>query len=193
MTERVTKPTAADWAQAAETWCLRTGWDAGELARRAGVSRTTVHHLRTGATRNPHLATLGRLAKAVGVSPCEFLAVSCGPSLAFNDPGRSDFDRRTNPCVREVAGERPELFDGWGREDWDELYSSFGVGGRLSPAGVETAAISINRRRETVHRLQVVLETHLADVAAGLVEKLYELVCPASPGMPNDEARMSKE
>lgn len=46
---------------------LRTGWSLEELAERAGVSRSTLHHLEHGTTQHPRLLTLHRLAKAFGV------------------------------------------------------------------------------------------------------------------------------
>ena len=42
--------------------------------------------------------------------------------------------------------------------------------------GALEIAQKINRKRETVHQLQVILETHHADVAAGLIANLYQLV-----------------
>ncbi|MGQ0633054.1 MAG: helix-turn-helix domain-containing protein [Planctomycetaceae bacterium] len=100
---------------------------------------------------------------------------SNGDSHAL-DAGRA-FDRATNPVVTAIAGEQPQLFVGWTLDEWDELYSQFGVGGPLSEQGVLTAAARINRHRETVYRLRIVLQTHLAQVADGLIETLYRQVC----------------
>lgn len=57
---------------------LRTGWSLEELAERAGVSRSTLHHLEHGTTQHPRLLTLHRLAKAFGVE-VEVLATPGAP------------------------------------------------------------------------------------------------------------------
>ncbi len=44
------------------------GWSQTELARRAGVSRTTLSHLEAGVTRSPSSPTLRRLARALDVT-----------------------------------------------------------------------------------------------------------------------------
>ena len=101
---------------------------------------------------------------------------SPGAVAVLQAAGRA-FDRATNPLVTRVAHERPGLFDGWTADDWDELYSQFGVGGALTEQGVHVAAARINGNRDTVYRLRIVLQTHLADVAAGLIDTLYRQVC----------------
>jgi hypothetical protein len=93
-----------------------------------------------------------------------------------NAQGSRLFDRATNNEISEVRHECPELFSGWTDEDWDELYSTFGEGGSLNQEGVVEFAQKINRKRETLHKLQVVLETHLCPVAVNLIETLYEMV-----------------
>lgn len=173
--------------EAIRTRCLEKGWDLRELARRAGVSRTTLHHLLSGATRRPHIATVSRLAAALGIrvdQPSRAAAVPpvgapSRPALAGSSDTRTDFDRRTNPAINEVCRTRPHLFGGWSGDEWDELYSTFGVGGNLSADGVVACAEAINDRRETTRKLHLVLETHLAGVAKGLVETLYGMICPA--------------
>jgi hypothetical protein len=88
------------------------------------------------------------------------------------------FDRRTNTEVDAVRRDLPELFANWAPADWDELYSEFGTGGRLSREGVVVAAQRMNRKRETVEQLHVVLETHLHEVAVNMIETLYRMVQP---------------
>ena len=169
--------------------CLRRGWDCGELAKRAGVSRTTVYHLERGQIAQPRRSTVGKIASALGLSAEELLNGPSGcPPAPANSRGRAawrspeaaahKFDRSTNPVVAEVCGERPELVAGWSQREWDELYSSFGTGGALTHSGVLRAAETINRKRETLRRLSILLETHLAEVAARMVHTLYEMVDP---------------
>ena len=162
--------------------CLRKGWNIGELARQAGVSRTTLYHLERGTTRKPRYPTVQGIVAALGISP-ESL---CEPSPKQPDQLRniSDrnthasrlFDRATNNEISEVHHEFPELFSGWTDEDWDELYSTFGEGGPLNHQGVVEFAQQMNCKRETLHKLQVVLETHLCPVAVNLIETLYGMV-----------------
>lgn len=104
-----------------------------------------------------------------------------------NRKSAAAFDRSTNPFVTQIAAERPGLFDGWSPDDWDELYSQFGVGGPLTEEGVLAATSRINLNRDAVYRLRIVMQTHLADVAAALVETLYRQVCVGSPGEPKSE------
>jgi transcriptional regulator with XRE-family HTH domain len=94
---------------------------------------------------------------------------------------RQVFDRLTNPVVTEVAADAPELFSGWSADDWDELYSQFATGGALREEGVRITAARINHDRETLYRLRVILQTHLADVAAGMVDTLYKLISVEPP------------
>lgn len=176
--------------------CLEKGWDLGELARRARVSRTTLHHLLSGATQRPHLSTLSRIAAALGV---ELDPDATGRTPAGQSPGggapragmgntpllKSDarFDRATNPAIEELLHTTPGLFSEWSHEEWDELYSTFGVGGNLTPDGAADCAQAINDRRETTRQLHLILETHLADVARRMIETLYEMVRPYSAGL----------
>ena len=182
-------------AQRIRGWCLKTGCDLGEMARRAGVSRTTVYHLLGGRTQRPHYSTLNKIAAALEI-PAERL--QGGESAPEPEPAgrvpravsieQRAFDRGTNPLIAEVCAERPELFTDWSPDDWDELYSTFGTGGPLSREGVTDAAERMNRQRETLQQLHVVLETHLADVAAEMVATLYRMVCPDASSTPDEPA-----
>jgi transcriptional regulator with XRE-family HTH domain len=158
--------------------CVVRGWDLGELARRAGVSRTTLYQLDRRRIRRPHSGTLGRIAAALGIPPSALWTEEAGasPQPALHVSAAEAFDRATNPAVAAVAAEQPGLFDRWKANDWAELYSTFGVGGELTPEGVVATAEAMNRKREVVQQLQVVLETHLADVAANVVATLYGMV-----------------
>jgi hypothetical protein len=92
-----------------------------------------------------------------------------------------------------VLRERPQLVAGWSHDEIDELHSLFGAGGALTPRGVELAAEAINRRREIVHKLQIVLETELREDAIKFVDLLYRMVQPPQlrgPGTaPSDDSR----
>jgi transcriptional regulator with XRE-family HTH domain len=167
--------------------CNRRGWSLGELARRAGVSRTTLHHLERSRTGRPHIETLRKIAIALDLPVGTLLgeepsaAHRAGFSASRRPPRDSlpqHFDAPTNPAVAEVMHEQPQLFAGWTQSDFDELVSLFGTGNGLTPRGVARAAESINRRRETIFKLQVVLETHLGKNAIEMIDMLYQLVPP---------------
>jgi transcriptional regulator with XRE-family HTH domain len=169
--------------------CIRRGWDLQEFADRAGLSRTTVYNLEHGRTARPHPTTFGKLAALLDLPVDELLAPqwrdgASPESTSFaGGHGPSAFDVATNPAVTDVMRERPELFAGWDRDDVAELYSLFGVGGELNHRGVVCAAEAINRKRETIRKLHVVLETHLRERAIDLIDLLYDLVrVPAGGG-----------
>ncbi|MFG0333454.1 MAG: helix-turn-helix domain-containing protein, partial [Maioricimonas sp. JB049] len=159
-----------------EAECRRRGWNIAELERRAGIARGTFYRMKRGETENPRRSTLKMLADALEMSVDDLVRGAradsrrgAGPFGTADGAEQRAFDRVTNPVVAIVEQERPRLFTGWSTDDWDELYSTFGTGGELNPQGVQAAAEAINRRRETVHRLHVVMETHLRDVAIELV------------------------
>jgi transcriptional regulator with XRE-family HTH domain len=176
-------------AQQIRAECVRRGWDVGELACRAGVSRTTLYHLAHGHTDRPRASTLKRIAAALGIDTDTLVGRPTDPESPrypvssrnrVSDRARWDaaaaFDRATNTAVAEVMHDRPDLFAGWSADDVDELYSLFGVGGQLTPRGVACAAEAINAKRETIHKLHVVLDTHLRERAVDLIDLLYEMV-----------------
>ena len=138
------------------------------------VSEQTGLHVRTirGILRGghtPHARTLHRLAEGLEVSVDEF----------FVDPAQllyRRFDRQTNPLVAEVVKDHKELFAGWSEADFDELHSRVGAGGALTAKGAMAAAGQMNRKREIHEKLDLLLESSQADVAAGILNVLYEKV-----------------
>jgi transcriptional regulator with XRE-family HTH domain len=158
----------------------RSGADLQRLAEQAGISRTTLYHLLEGHTSRPRASTLKALAEALQLSPDEFLDESSLFDATRKPLTPRNVDRVSNPEVTAVATERPTLFRDWSEEDWDELYSSFGTGGPLNRQGVVLSAERINRKRETIRRLHLVLETHLRVVAEELIDTLYRMVRPQS-------------
>ena len=181
-------PSVAQIARRIRACCMERGWDEVELARRADVSRTTLYHLRLGKIRRPRITTLNSLAEAFEITLEHFLWGQSEPlrHLASSRSSASgDFDRSTNQAVRQVRDEHPQLFVNWTDREWEELYSTFGVGGALNETGVLSNARQINESRRTRRQLDVVLETHLREVAAKMVESLYRMVVPegnVSPG-----------
>lgn len=183
MTDRPEKlgqiPSVAQLAKRIRACCMHRGWDEVELAQRSGVSRTTLYHLRNGNIKRPRITTLASLADAFELPLERFfwgeLNVAAPRAIASES---ITFDRRTNTQIQTVCDNHPELFSGWSETEWEELFSTFGVGGELSEEGVIESADRINQNRDVRYRLSVVLETHLRDVAVGMVESLYKLVTP---------------
>lgn len=171
-----------------ERYTREMGFD--ELVRRAGVSRSALAKLEADRTARPRPGTLRRIAKALDV-PLELLLGPAGqatPTLRPSARQAREFDRQTNPLVEQIAVECPALFRNWTQADWDELYSEFGVGGSLTREGVVARASSINSRRELIQKVQIVLETDLAEALAGIVDLFYRLTAARSsravPGKP---------
>jgi len=184
-------------AQTLQALRRERGWNMDRVASKAGISRTTLFHLENGVIRRPRASTLYRLAQALDV-PVERLfrrderpstgsqsgdpqwaespVVRATASRESADMASREFDRATNPIVGEVAAADPALFAGWTNDEWDELYSQFATGGALREEGVRITAARINHDRETLYRLRILLQTHLADVATGMVNTLYDLV-----------------
>ena len=171
-----------DWGGNIRRACLRRGWSHSELAARSGVSRSTIYQIQRGEVSQPQTSTLKRIADALNLEVTDLAGETLLPVSEERGIPQSarEFDRSTNHFVDTVYEECPNLFSGWSHSDWDELYSTFGTGGQLTPEGVTQTALRINRKREVIHRLNVLLETHLRDVAVGLIDTLYEMVTAAN-------------
>ncbi|OYW11048.1 MAG: hypothetical protein B7Z55_19900, partial [Planctomycetales bacterium 12-60-4] len=168
---------------------LRKGLNQEDLAQRAGVSRTTLHHLERGAVHRPRASTLSRLATVLELSPEELARgwkSAEGGSSADPQPleflsEQVAFDGATNPVVAEICEAEPDHFRGFTRADWEELSSQVGVGGGLTQEGVLEAASRIQRDRETMARLRLVLQTHLREPARQLIDALFQSVAILPP------------
>ena len=144
----------------------------------SGVAEQTGLHVRTvrgilRGDKKPHAQTLHRLAEGLGVAVEEF----------FVDPAQllyRRFDQQTNPVVAEVMEDHKELFHGWTETDFDELHSRVGAGGALTVDGALAAVQQMNRKRELHDKLDLLLESSQAEVAAGILNVLYEKVVVTS-------------
>jgi transcriptional regulator with XRE-family HTH domain len=144
------------------------GLTLSRVAEQTGLHLRTVRGLLRG-DKKPHAQTLHRLAEGLGVAVDEF----------FVDPAQliyRQFDRQTNPVVAEVMEDHKELFRGWTETDFDELHSRVGTGGALTAEGALAAVRQMNRRRELHDKLDLLLESSQAEVAAGILNVLYEKV-----------------
>lgn len=137
-----------------------------DLAKRTGLHIRTLRGL-LHANRRPHARTLHRLAHGLGVNVDEL----------FVDPSQliyRRFDRHTNPQVSRVMEDHKELFAGWGESDFDELHSRMGEGGALTREGALAAVRQMNAKRELHEKLDFLLESSHADIAADILDALYK-------------------
>ena len=144
------------------------GLTLSRVAEQTGLHVRTVRGVLHG-NKKPHARTLHRLAEGLGVDVDEF----------FVDPAQliyRRFDRRTNPLVANVIHDHKELFQGWTESDFDELHSRVGTGGALTVEGALAAVRQMNQKRELHEKLDLLLETSQAEVAAGILNVLYEQV-----------------
>ncbi len=148
------------------------GLTVSAVAEQTGLNVRTVRGILRGE-KKPHARTLHRLAEGLGVAVDEL----------FVDPAQllyRRFDRQTNPLVAEVIEEHKELFRGWTEADFDELHSRVGTGGALTVEGALAAAEQMNRRRQLHDKLDLLLESSQAEIAAGILNVLYEKIVVSS-------------
>jgi transcriptional regulator with XRE-family HTH domain len=136
------------------------------VAEQTGLHIRTVRGVLRG-DKKPHARTLHQLAEGLDVDVDElFVAPS---QLAYRR-----FNRRTNPLVSDVIEDHKELFQGWTETDFDELHSRVGAGGALTVEGAIAAVRQMNQKRELHEKLDLLLESSQAEVAAGILNVLYE-------------------
>jgi transcriptional regulator with XRE-family HTH domain len=136
------------------------------VAEACGLDQRTVSGI-LGGGKKPHPHTLHRLAEGLQVSIDEF----------FVDPAQllyRRFDQQTNPVVAEVLETNSELFEGWSLADFDELHSRVGTGGPLTVEGTLAAVGQMNQKRQLHEKLDLLLESSHAELAAGLIELLWQ-------------------
>ena len=167
---------------------IRKGWNQADLAALAGVSRTTLIHLERGTVQDPHATTLNKLAQALDL-PAEQLAKSSHHAPRDEHPHAEregyTFDLATNPALAEAAERDPDRFRGFTPADWQDLASHFGVGGGLTVAGALAAADRLQTDKATLHKLRLVLQTHLREPAQQLIDALYRSVEVTPCGVAN--------
>jgi transcriptional regulator with XRE-family HTH domain len=140
-----------------------------ELSERSGVSLRTIKKLLNTATSRPHARTLHVLAETLEADVDEFFQNAA--TLAHRH-----FDRQTNPVVTEIVESQPHLVDGWTEAEFDELYSRFGLGGALTAEGTLETVERMNRNRNLIRKVLVLLETDESQFLCDMIELLYEKV-----------------
>lgn len=170
-----------DFAANLRRLMARGGLTVAAVVERSGLDRRTVQAILAGRNPRPHARTLHRLAAGLGVEADELFQ---NPALL----AERTFDRATNPAVDEVVAAHPDWFAGWTPAEFADLYSRFGTGGALTPAGASQVVQSINRSRRIHEQVALLLETSEADLLAELVEVLYARirVAPLSPNAANN-------
>jgi transcriptional regulator with XRE-family HTH domain len=162
-----------DYASNLRRLMAREALTLAELVRRSGLDHRTLKGILAGRHR-PQPRTLHRLAATLNV-PVEEL---------FQDASllrHRLFDRHTNPVVEEVISDNPQLFHGWTQGEFDELYSRFGTGGALTADGTVKAAKAMNRRRELLQKVALLLETNESELLETMIEALYDRVVVRAP------------
>jgi transcriptional regulator with XRE-family HTH domain len=163
---------------------LRTGWSLEELAERAGVSRSTLHHLEHGTTQHPRLLTLHRLAKAFGVE-VEELAPSgatwdfsgVGPAADFSSAEGSPASggsREQGEWGEAAERARGKMAAGTGNSPGNGV----GLGG-VGPSGVAggLAAVEPGLFRDWTWADWVLWETHLSSLGEAGLDRVREAAC----------------
>ncbi len=151
----------------------RFGLTVRSLAERSRLDERTIRGILNHEIGRPHARTLNKLAAGLGVEVRELFDAEV--------QHRRQFDRATNPVVAEAIQQRPEVFEGWQEPDFDELYSQFGAGGELTLSGALESAKAMNRKREVMTKLAVVLESSEAELMSQIVEAFFQRVVVAVP------------
>lgn len=111
-------------------------WTQGRLAEEAGISPTTVSGIESGRIPRPHLGTVGKLARALGVDPGELLSPDRAEAGEGQAPlslewarasSEEEFERRIEEAPLEhlrwlsgeLDGERGRLQELYGRLSGD--------------------------------------------------------------------------
>jgi transcriptional regulator with XRE-family HTH domain len=146
---------------------VRLDMKLADVVEATGLDERTVRSILRGTTR-PHARTLHKLAAGLGVDPDEL----------FQDPreAMSAFDRAANPAVAEVMESHPRLFAQWTPADFEELFSRVAVGGELTEHGAIVAAQAMNRRRDLMKQVAVILESGEAEHLREFIAMLYRRV-----------------
>ncbi len=154
-----------DFAANIRRLMAREGLTINGLAQRSEIDPRTLKGL-LGGDIQPQPRTLHKLAAGLGVTADDL----------FHDAPRlaTSFDRQTNPEVAAAIAANPRLFSGWSDGEFDELYSRFGHGGALSPEGAVVAATAMNRRRDLIRKVTLILETGDAELLAQFIELLHK-------------------
>jgi len=87
--------------------------------------------------------------------------------------------------VEEVVSDNPQLFHGWTQAEFDELHSRFGTGGALTDSGAVKAAQAMNRRREILQKVTLLLETNESELLETMIEALYTRAVVQPPSIPS--------
>ena len=146
---------------------VRLDMKLADVVQATGLDERTVRSILRGTTR-PHARTLHKLATGLGVDPDEL----------FHDPREASiaFDRAANPAVAHVISSHPEIFAQWTSADFEELFSRVAVGGELTEHGALQAAQAMNRRRELIKQVAVILDSGEADILRDFIAMLYRRV-----------------
>lgn len=147
----------------------RSGLSLAELANRSGVAAPTLRRWYRLGTSKPGHANLAAVAQTLAIEdPWTLFAPRQTASRATHA-----VDQATNPAIEEVLRRRPDLFDRFTPEDWDELYSLHGTGGPLTHEGVHQAAARLRAKRDLREKFETLLDTHFFHTLTVLIDLMH--------------------
>lgn len=149
---------------------VRLNLTLADVVEATGLDERTVRSLLRGSTQ-PQAKTLHKLAAGLGVDPDELFVNPHQQGAAF--------DRATNPAAAEVVAKHASQFARWTPAEFDELFSRVAVGGELTEEGALAAAQLMNRRRELMTEVAVILESGEAELLREFVAILYRRITVA--------------
>ena len=146
---------------------VRQGLTLVDVVAATGLDERTVRSILRGTTR-PHARTLHKLATGLGIDADDL----------FHDLSEeaTRFDRQANPAAARVIDRHPRLFAAWTPAEFDELFSRVAVGGELTEEGALAFAAAMNRRRELLAQVSVILETGESEILSEFITMLYRRV-----------------
>ncbi len=164
------------------------GWNQEDFARQTGLNRQTVRQiLQRNSDRRLRNVTVSRCARALGLSvnelrtlPLERLLKRIGtaPDSDCEALRRQLYDRATQPELLHWIEQNPERARQLTLEELDELLSLQGTGGPLTRTGVEHFVDQLERKRNLLHKVQVIAGTEYLDYLERTVELLYDKIQP---------------
>lgn len=146
---------------------VRQGLTLVDVVAATGLDERTVRSILRGTTR-PHARTLHKLATGLGIDADDL----------FHDLSEeaARFDRQANPAAARVIDRHPHLFATWTPAEFAELFSRVAVGGELTEEGALAYAAAMNRRRELMTQVSVILETGESEILTEFITLLYRRV-----------------
>jgi transcriptional regulator with XRE-family HTH domain len=163
------------------------GWNQDEFARIANFNRHTARQIMRGGERTLRNATIGKCARALGVTvnelhtqPLEKLLARMAQGAAGlpSDLLRRTYDLATQPDLRAWLERNADRARQLSEDEMDELLAAQGDDGPLSAVGVETFVRRIERRRALYRQVDVIAGSEYLGLLEQLVALIHDKVRP---------------